>query len=244
VRDNIFAFWERVEPDARIHPADSSVLSRVKDHGFELNCLPLPFFGPLRSAEIILLHLAPGFADAKLDEARTPDGQQRHVRIRQGREPLPGPDVCQPTWAWWVGRTKCFGKWAELRARIAVLELVPYHSKGFRGRPMLSALPSVRASIEWAQAELFPDAIAGRRTVICLRAAQHWGLSVGKRYGEALFAPQTARNGLIMETPLRSQILVHVQKVFAQGCRSRSPPLMPWDSREPDEFRTLHPPAP
>ena len=81
---------------------------------------------------------------------------------------------------------------------------------------MLAALPSSRVSIDWAQRVLFPEAMSGRRVVICLRAARYWGLQDGKRYGRALFAPLVARNGHMIHKPLRSVVVREAKDALAR----------------------------
>src|ERR1700737_12691 len=94
-----------------------------------------------------------------------------------------------------LSRTKCFGDWDEIGSKISVLNIGAYHSKSFNDTPLLAVLPSSRMSIAWAQEVLFPQAIAGRRVVICLPAARFWGLELGKQYGKSLFAPDVTRAG-------------------------------------------------
>ncbi len=47
---------------------------------------------------------------------------------------------------------------------------------------------------------LFPKAMAGKKVVVCMRAAEHWGLVPGTRYDKALFAPLTVRGGYMRKT--------------------------------------------
>ncbi len=97
-----------------------------------------------------------------------------------------------------------------------MLNIGAYHSKIFADAPLLAALPSSRASIDWAQSVLFPEAIAGRRVVICLRSAHFWGLQNGKRYGKALFAPNTTRSGFMLKNEMREQVIRKVRSVLAR----------------------------
>jgi hypothetical protein len=62
---------------------------------------------------------------------------------------------------------------------LAILNIGAYHSKDFPDRHLLSALPSCRTSIDWAQKVLFPQAERRERLVVCLRAAGNWGLQKG-----------------------------------------------------------------
>lgn len=197
---DIFKYWSVVGPSDRVHPRDRDVLHRI-DHGFDLRCLPGCFGGPLRTAPIVLLYLSPGFHPQDLKEAKSPERQARKAEQRKGRRPLPGPEDHEPAWRWWSSRTKYFGlHWETLQDKVAVLNIAGYHAKSFSHWNVLAALPSCRATLDWAHDVLFPQAEAGDRVVICMRAAPYWGLGKKQRYGQALFAPPTTRGGF----PLRS----------------------------------------
>lgn len=210
---DIFKFWD-LPVKAGPHPADREVLKRV-EHNFDLKCLPGCFAGPLKTAHVVLLYLSPGQSDQDYIDAKTRRGRDRHRRVRLGHEPLVGPEDHERAWKWWSSRTKSFGYWQDLRTKVAVLNIGAYHSKIFADAPLLAALPSSRVSIDWAQSVLFPEAIAGRRVVICLRSAQFWGLQKGKRYGKALFAPNTTRSGSMLKNEMREQVIRKVRSVLA-----------------------------
>jgi hypothetical protein len=204
---DLFEFWGVIAPSERVHPADRDMLNRV-DHAFNLDCLPTCFMGPLRTAPVVLLFLSPGFHDEDLLEATSEPGQSRYMELRRGLQPLPGPEEHGPAWRWWVSRTRCFGKkWGNLRTKIAVLNIGAYHSRTFIDAPLLAALPSSRASLEWAQTVLFPQAIAGDRAVVCLRSSRFWGLAEGRQYGCSLYAPEVTRGGHMCNGSMRETII-------------------------------------
>ncbi len=211
---DIFKFWE-IPVKAGPHPADREVLKRV-EHNFDLKCLPGCFAGPLKTAQVVLLYLSPRQSDQDYIDAKTRRGRDRYRRVRLGHEPLVGPEDHERAWKWWSSRTKSFGYWQDLRTKVAVLNIGAYHSKIFADAPLLAALPSSRASIDWAQSVLFPEAIAGRRVVICLRSAHFWGLQKGKCYGKALFAPNTTRSGFMLKNEMREQVTRKVRSVSAR----------------------------
>jgi len=106
----------------------------------------------------------------------------------------------------------------ELREKIAVLNIGAYHARRFTAWPLLAALPSSRVSLDWAQSDLFPQAIKGRRLVVCLRASRFWGLGeAGKspRFGEALFAPATTRHGHMRDGEMRKEITAAAARFLA-----------------------------
>jgi hypothetical protein len=209
---DVFRFWKAVGPMDRMHPADRDVLSRVK-HGFDLKCLPGCFGGPLRTAPIVLLYLSPGFSKQDRIEAKSKKVQNYYMRRRAGREAFRSDG---PGFKWLTSRTKCFGlDWKLIRSKVAVLNIGAYHSKTFADAPLLAALPSSRVSIAWAQDVLFPQAIAGERIVICLRSARFWGLKVGEKYGQSLYAPHVTRGGHMEHNKMRNQIIEAVKAKIA-----------------------------
>ena len=191
---DLFEFWQECPPDARIHPADQKVFDRVPNHGFEVeNALPGCFMGPLQTAPVVLLFLSPGLDDG---DRPNPELVEWHVRSRSGREPLVADHVHPPAHGWWTQRTKFLNRPAEECAeKIAILNIGAYHSKTFNDHGLLAALPSSRVVLDWSQQVLFPEAEAGRRVVICLRAARYWGLEAGMPRRGTLFAPAVTRGG-------------------------------------------------
>jgi hypothetical protein len=227
---DLFEFWSVVGPSDRIHPADRAVFDRLKDrcsHGFDLQCLPCCFMGPLKTAPVVLLYLSFGL-DEKDDpaEATCERGQDRYMKMRLGTQPLPGPEEHRLAWTWWKSRTKCFGEWQDLRTKIAVLEIGAYHSRTFKDWPLLAALPSSRASIDWAQGVLFKQAEAGERAVVCLRSSAFWGLEEGQQYGRSLYAPRVNQGGYMLHQPMRETIIRDVQQRVAVPQAQASPSLV------------------
>jgi hypothetical protein len=154
----------------------------------------------------------PGFSPTDLDEAASSDGQTRYKKTREGFHPLPNKDEHLAAWKWWESRTRDFGAWQKLSTKIAVLNIGAYHSTSFTDYQLLAALPSCRVSLDWAQNCLFPEAVAGKRAVICLRSSRFWGLQQGQSEG-SLYAPTFHRGGFIQKNdPLRPAIIKDVQQ--------------------------------
>jgi hypothetical protein len=208
----IFEFWSKIGPQDRVHPADADVLSRVK-HRFDLRCLPTPYMGPLKTAPVVILYLSPGFIERDVEEARTARAQSHHFARKRGDQPLPGPEFTG--FDWWRTRTSCFGNWQDLRSAVAILDIGAYHAKTFADPHVLAALPSSRVSIIWAQDVLFPQAVAGQRVVVCLRAPHFWGLTTSEKpFGRGLFAPPVTRGGHMIHGPARERVLRAVDKIL------------------------------
>ena len=208
---DIFEFWQRYRPPQWFHPADEEVLRRVDNH-FDKKSMPAPFSGPLKSAPVVLLYLAPGLSKGDHLAVRSVEGRRRKIRRLFGTEPLSSQEEHCEAWNWWHRRTKVFGPWEEIRSKIAIFEICPYHSKAFHDWAPLSALPSCRLSVEWAQDVLFTQAEKCRRIVICLRAHKHWGLTAGHKYNGYLFAPEPTRGGYMIKSRMRTRVIETVKE--------------------------------
>ncbi|MEW6769175.1 MAG: hypothetical protein AB1342_14190 [Pseudomonadota bacterium] len=197
MKEDIFKFWSQLELGQKVHPADADVLRHTRHH-FELACLPSPYGGRLLTAQVVLLFLNPGFSKPDLTAARSLSGRKHCLEKLKGRSDFPDELEHPNALKWLKSRTKFLGDWENIRRRVAILELCPYHSKEFKDQALLAALPSVRKMLEWAQEQLFVDAIKRRRIVICMRSPKFWGLQAGKRRG-FLFAPETNRGGFALK---------------------------------------------
>ncbi|MCO6049776.1 hypothetical protein NGM99_08215 [Mesorhizobium sp. RP14(2022)] len=209
VPDSLFRFWAEAPAGSFRHPRDRFVLERVP-HRFPHSAPPNPFFGPLRTAPVVLLYLSPGLDD--FDEARGKDPAYETFFKHQwsGEAPLPSGDEYKPWFRWWSRRVAQFGvDPADAPERVAFLNISAYRSKSFHDWPMLAALPSSRASLDWAQDVLFPQAYEGARIVVCMRSAKYWGLSPradGLPWGEGLYALPFTQSGFLHHGDARERV--------------------------------------
>ncbi|UGY27326.1 hypothetical protein HU675_0011505 [Bradyrhizobium septentrionale] len=211
---DIFQFWSVMQAGQTIHPADEVVFKRIdpKRHGFQLNCLPACFAGALKSADVVLLYLSPGYSDADAEDAASENGIEYRFNSWKGDEPFRdyGPGL-----PWLRERTKNFGEFESVRRRLAVLNIGAYHSKDVKSFASLVALPSSRVSLDWAQRVLFPQAEAGNRVVVCMRSAAYWGLETGRKYGVGLYAPLVNRSGFLLKNSDNGQLVELIRKRLA-----------------------------
>lgn len=189
----------------------------ARDSKLHLGLMPIPFLGRITSAPIVLLALNPGlnpvdyFGEYRYD--------LRAVRRRNLTRP-PAMPWLDPAFSWhsgfmyWhrklrgvideVARARGLNHLAALEFvghRIALLELVPYHSSSF-GLPksLVNELPSVGLVRSFVRQELVPRAKAGHVLLICTRAAKRWELPRGSgavlynRPGEARGASMSLRS--------------------------------------------------
>jgi hypothetical protein len=217
VREDIFEFWSRIAEDAFVHPDDEKVFKRVENR-FEKNCLPIAFFGPLKRARVVLLFLSSGYKPFDAEHAASAEGRAYYKGQRDGTGKLPNRAQHEPAWRWWSKIVRQFGDDYDSAAdKIAVLNISAYHSEKFHDWDMLTALPSSRIAVDWAQSELFRQAEEGKRVVVCLRSAGRWGLKKGECNGGTLFAPSCGRNGSMNKGPLRDQVTTAVQTALANS---------------------------
>lgn len=211
--NSLVEFWRDLPGDATWHLEDFKVLHRV-DHGFQLDCLPGPFKGPLLTAPVVLLTLSPGYAPTDSIHAKSFAGQSYYARSRKGDCDLPSVDEHQGSANWSMRIIKQFGfHYDDVRSKVAFVNLSAYKSKTFDNWSMLNSLPSSREAVSWAQSRLFPQAEAGRRIVICLRSAKYWGLKEG-RFGENLFVPKFTRSGIMCHGDERDYIIEKVRNAI------------------------------
>jgi hypothetical protein len=209
----LFKFWEGISPSTKVHPKDEAVFEAHGKHNLNLECLPNPFYGPLRTAPIVLLYLNPGFSQRDLQEAESEEGRQFYWRQRQGCEPLRSQIHLEKK-SWWVSRTKRFCVDPEyLRHKLAVLELCAYHSKTFTDGSLVPKLPSSRIALSWATSNLFAQARSRKRVIICLRSARRWGLAIGSQEGW-LFAPAVTRSGYMFANEDRDAIVTAAKEAL------------------------------
>ena len=201
--DEIFSFWGGLRGnDGNIHPADKKILDRV-GHGFNTDCAAEPFRGRLKKAPVVLLFLSPGLHERDLREAN--DGY--FCRQREGHCDLPTKTENETAWRWGCRIVRQFGvDYENVRSKIAVLNISPYRSKSFDHWNMLTALPSARMAVGWAQAVLFEEAEAGKRTVVCLRSPNYWGIGKKAKYGKSLFAPECNPGGIMLHSECREEV--------------------------------------
>jgi hypothetical protein len=209
---DIFDFWDGLPGTACEHPADRDVLSRVK-HGFDLNCPVGQYRGPLRTAPVVMLFLNPGWTESDKSHARTIEGQEYYVRMRTGKCLLPTKADHESAWQWANGIIKQFGcDYEAARSKVAFLNICAYKSISFVDSAMLSALPSCRVCLDWAQNILFPKAISGERVVVCLRSSKCWGLPSGEPLGQSLYVPETTRGGHMLHGEMRQKAIKAVRE--------------------------------
>lgn len=173
------------------------------DPRFHFSLLPIPYLGDLNRADIFILQLNPGFnlinyyAEWNVPAFRP--RVERSVRQELDGVEFPfyslDPELCWYSgFRWWEGKLrdiasiianrKYKGRYLdalrELSQRIAVIELVPYHSIAFKEHRLVRVLPSTAQARDLARLDLVKRAFSGRVLVIPMRKVAAWGLPATK----------------------------------------------------------------
>jgi len=169
-------FWGRLG-DGLVHPDDRELL-RPGDFATDLN--PVPWVGPIATADVYLLYLNPGYSPRDLPYERVRPDFVRTLRDNlTGAAPYfylldrfadhPGHDWARDTFGRDIDQD-------DLR-RFCVLQLVPYHSKeGYAARRAAPSLPSSKAVRAFVQESVLPAARRGDVALVVARSARLWGV--------------------------------------------------------------------
>lgn len=157
----------------------------------------MPYLGEVRHADIFILSLNPGFKPADyFAEYCVPSFRERRKRnLHQKQKACRFPNMSlDPAFSWhskyWLDKLrdlatviadiKYDGQYLkaleELSQRIAMLELVPYHSSAFSDHWAVNELASTNEVLKFARTELLSRAKDGRATVIVTRQTEAWSL--------------------------------------------------------------------
>ena len=176
-----------MEVQASKHSDDLVVLEELKetfdiDSEFEFGLPPGPFFGPLRTAKIVLCYANPS-RDAKTAEVIQSASLKRQLFAQlDGLHPYPYEI---PGWDKWfkpVANSLFDGNLELASNNICVFNLIPYASTNMdKVQGFAASLPSVWAAQEYLRRTLIPKAVRGEVLLVMCRSAQLWGLQTPHR---------------------------------------------------------------
>ncbi len=200
------------------------------DHRFHLSLLPVPYGGDLARADIVILLLNPGFSYIDYyAETRVPAFRRRlekNLAQEFAGVEFPflwlDPEFCWHSgFIWWekklrrliekIAEGKFSGRYLyalrDLSSRLAIVELVPYHSLSFQGHALIDCLPSVAQARCYVHDVLLPATKTGVKTVIVTRQKDAWGLKDRGEHLEIYSGGQTRGASLGPGTPGGGAIL-------------------------------------
>jgi len=169
------------------------------DSRFHTSLLPIPYGGDLSRADIFILLLNPGFSHADyFGEFHVPEFRKRLERnLTQNFENEEFPFLSlDPKFSWHSGFTwwekklrdiialiaeERFGSryldaLRHLSMRLALIELVPYHSSHFGGHKLIGQLKSSEVAKRYVSEVLMPDVRRGMKTIVVTRQSASWDL--------------------------------------------------------------------
>ncbi|MEX0838824.1 MAG: hypothetical protein WD034_04765 [Parvibaculum sp.] len=170
-----------------------------RDSRFHTSLLPIPYGGDLSRADIFVLLLNPGFSHADyFGEFQMPEFRKRlEKNLAQNFEDEEFPFLwLDPKFSWhsgfvwWekklrdvvmmIAEAKYDGSYLDalrdLSRRLALVELVPYHSSHFNGHTLIKSLPSSRAAKRYVADVLMRGVRTGEKTIIVTRQEAAWDL--------------------------------------------------------------------
>lgn len=170
----------------------------VKKGLFHVNLIPIPYMGDLNSAKVFILTLNPGLSLSDLRaEETSPDLVEALKRnlIQKGLDSKFPFLFLNPSYLWHAGGSywlKRFERYilevmkkkklsyldslSYISKKIAVLELVPYHSNNFQHNKLIKALESVNQMKSFIYRDLTKRVIAKDVCIICTRKCSEWDL--------------------------------------------------------------------
>ncbi|HIH43819.1 MAG TPA: hypothetical protein HA257_01665 [Candidatus Methanoperedenaceae archaeon] len=162
------------------------------ENRFHLGLIPIPYIGNIEKAEIYILMLNPGFGI--LDYyAESYDKELKDALINNLRQELDndypfiflnpkflwhgGGQYYEKKFKWLIQEVKGTNSYAQklshIANKVAVLQLVPYHSKSYIHNHTIE-LESSKIMCSFVKKELVPKTEDGDICIICPRGANYW----------------------------------------------------------------------
>jgi hypothetical protein len=198
--DAIVRFWRKSRRRPHQHVSDQKYLTSDHHHDFRLKCLARPWSGPICKAPVILVYANPGYS--RSDE-KFSNKKRRPLLLSEWSGKRPHFTESEyPGWTkWFRPRVKQLGKFEDLSPLIAVLNLIPYHSPKVQ-YDWVNVLPSANIARRFLKETLIPQAWAGKKFVVVMRARKHWGVSKADECGNFLISDQN-RGGQVPKSVAR-----------------------------------------
>jgi hypothetical protein len=205
---------------------EAHCFARSDGKEFHLGLMPMPYLGNLREARVFLLSLNPGIgAHDYFGEHQVKEYAMELRRNLRQEEDARFPFLLPAhSWhggaAYWsprlrgilnavseISKLSLADATAHCARRIAVLELVPYHSTTFEmTAAQVNKLESARLARAFVFGELLPRQSRGECKVIVLRARQHWlpaGIAEREAAASQLPPARMPRNAYIAAEDVR-----------------------------------------
>ena len=180
---DIFEYWQAENYEYAteyVHSNDISVLhdlSYMLDSSLDFSFPPGPFFGPLKTAKVILCYGNPGIDDPSVSAITSPASHEILINQLSGESEYPH---ILSGWRQWFSQkaNSLFDGNIELAGKnVAIFNLIPYASKNMDHiSKIANCLPSVWAAQDHLRKILIPKAKAGKILLVMCRSSNLWGL--------------------------------------------------------------------
>ena len=206
----IFEYWNScLAMGLTKHPDDLVVLDELHhdlnkaiDCEFEFGLPPGPFFGPLKTAKIVLCYANPSRDESTAEVVTSTALKERLFAQLDGLQSYP---YQIPGWDKWfkpVANSLFDGNCELASKHICVFNLVPYASTNMdQVQSFAASLPSVWAAQEYLRRTLIPQALREEILLVMCRSSLLWGLQT--QHGSANIVINKTRVGFTDETKKR-----------------------------------------
>ncbi|HEA16575.1 MAG TPA: hypothetical protein ENH88_09065 [Pseudoalteromonas prydzensis] len=183
---DIFQYWDRMKQTSGYkHPDDLVVLKELEDDikgDINFNFPPGPYWGPIKSAKIVLCYANPSINSPSIDTIKCKENVDVLMNQLKGTEKYPY-------------KLNGWGKWFEQKAnslfpdinkeqrlelvshQMAVINLIPYASENMDNLASIAnCLPSSWVAQQFLREHLIPKAKKGEILLLMCRSAHLWGL--------------------------------------------------------------------
>ena len=207
---DFFEFWNIcLAMGLAKHPDDLDVLGELYhnlqkpiDSEFEFGLPPGPFFGPLKTAKIVLCYANPSCDESTAEVVASTALKEQLFAQLDGLQSYP---YQIPGWNKWfkpVANSLFDGNCELASKHISVFNLVPYASTNMdQVQSFATSLPSVWAAQEYLRRTLIPQALREEILLVMCRSSQLWGLQTP--HGSANIVINKTRVGFTDETKKR-----------------------------------------
>lgn len=213
---SLFSFWQpEMLAERYQHRDDVMVLQELRGlygDDFYFDFPPGPYFGPLKTAKVVLCYANPGADTPSKDTVS--QHHNRHLLFRQLQGDQSYPHKL-PGWdRWFTPRANSlFGGDIDTAAKnTAVLNLLPYASEDMsKAEKIANCLPSAWAAQRYLRETLIPKAQRGEILLMMCRSAHLWGLMSSRGSDNILI--NRVRSGFSAEIKSQAQkwIAEHIQ---------------------------------
>lgn len=208
----IFEYWQRF--DHRVgnnHPDDKAVLAELQaaySLDFKYEFPPGPYFGPLKTAKIVLCYANPSADQPSIEAVSKQNHRDTLLSQLSGEEDYP---YQIGGWDAWFNRVanSLFAGETELASRtVAIANLIPYASVNMDNlEAIANCLPSVWAMQDHLRHNLIPRAKRGEILLVMCRSSHLWGLRTS--HGSDNIIINNVRSGFTEQTKERISTFLH-----------------------------------